>query len=100
MADQPSNPRRYRVLTVPAPDAAPEFQGQYRDLGVHEADRAERAVELAVDAAGIEGIDRCAAIPVGNWTECSVEEDPRPRFKARRINAPAEDPEADPDPEL
>lgn len=93
--------RRYRVLTAPGPDAEAEFQGVHRDLGVHEADRAERAVEAAVDAAtDIDGVGRCVAIPVGNWTECTVEEDPRPRFKARRVSgeAPAGEP-ADPDPD-
>ena len=103
MADAPAA-RRYRVLTAPGPDAEAEFQGIHRDLGVHEADRAERAVEMAVDADVRAGtvtgaVERCIAVPTSNWTECTVEEDPRPRFKARRVNteAPAGEP-ADPDP--
>lgn len=95
MAEQTST-RSYRVLTVPGPDAAQEFKGRHSDLGTHVAARAEQAVEIAVAKSGIEGITRCVAIPVSNWTECSVEEDPRPRFRARRIvnsepKAPAED---------
>jgi hypothetical protein len=99
-----TTPRRYRVLTAPGPDAAVEFQGIHRDLGIHEADRAERAVEMAVDAdvragAATGAVERCIAVPIGNWTECTVEEDPRPRFKARRVSveAPAGEP-ADPEP--
>lgn len=76
-------PRTYKVL---APRKAGDGVG-YADLGEHEADRAERAVEMAVDAGGDAGVDKAIAIPVGNWTECSVEEDTRPRFKAKRIGS-------------
>jgi hypothetical protein len=95
------DPRYYKVLAVREVDAGapPEFA----DLGVHEGDRAERAVEKAVDAGGDAGIARCIAVPIGNWTECTVEEDTRPRFKARRVEAEAPtdepaDPDPDPDP--
>lgn len=81
--------RVYKVIAVP-PNEGAEAQ-KYIDLGEHEADRAERAVEAAVACAG-NGvvIGRCVAVPLGNWAECIVEEDPRPRFKAKRVQAEPE----------
>jgi hypothetical protein len=76
--------RYYKVLQVVGEVDVAEAP-KFADLGIHQADRAERAVEMAVDAGGDAGIERAIAVPIGNWTECTVEEDPRPRFRAKRV---------------
>lgn len=77
------NERSYKVL-MPVEDPAGE-QTLYADLGNFAGANAEGAVTAALEMPDrhVKTAD-AIAVPVGNWNECEVEEDPRPRFKVRR----------------
>jgi hypothetical protein len=90
-----SNDRTYRVISIdPKSDPATRSlagegtiaeKQRYTDLGEHPGHDAEAACEVAADKAGLaDGVKSLVAIPTGNWNECDVEEDPRPRYRAKR----------------
>jgi len=105
MAEQ-ENKRSYKVLVPIRNDNGNRARDDHNnllfaDLGVLPASTAEAAVAAYLDRLAPEatvGIKDAIAVPVGNWNECEVEEDPRPRFKVRRRSEPQTQPTS-PDPD-
>ena len=89
----PDNDRTYKVIAIDPdgpiveeaePDGTAPRQ-RYIDLGTFPGHDAEAACKVAADKSPLpDGTASLVAIPSGNWNECDLEEDPRPRYRATR----------------